>query len=51
MIERINSTYQSELLKRENRNNSAALRKKAAFDFKSVLEKELQRPDQGGKKA
>lgn len=49
MIERITSTYQSELMKRDPRNTAAALRKKVTADFKTVLDKELQRPENGRK--
>ncbi len=49
MIERITSTHQSELMKRDPRSTAAASRKKLAAGFKTVLDKELQRPENGRK--
>ncbi|WP_346353182.1 hypothetical protein [Azotosporobacter soli] len=49
MIGRITSTHPSELTKREPRGTSLAQRKKAAADFKTLLDKELKQTDRGRK--
>ena len=50
MIGRITATNQSELTKRQSRGAALLQRRKTANDFRSVLDKEMQRAEQNRKK-